>query len=104
MTDISFVAGDTQPSLYGTLTISGVAVNLAAATSVRFQMRQTIDRRFAVDAMATIVTPGTGAVRYDWAAGDLATAGQYVGRWEVHWSDDTIQHSDPTNGIVVAPA
>lgn len=104
MSDLEFVVGDTQPSIFGTLTINGVAVDLTSATSVNFQMRQSIDRRFSVDAGATIVDRPTGAVRYDWADGDLALAGDFVGRWQIAWNDGTIQHSDPTNGITVAPA
>jgi len=102
MSSLSFVLGDTQPSLFGTLTIAGVVVDLTNATNVNFQMRRTIDNRYTVDAVAAIVTPSAGAVRYDWEPGDLAVAGTYVGRWEILWSDSTIQHSDPVNGIEVA--
>ena len=101
---LSFVAGDTQPSLLGTLTINGVAVNLTSASGVDFQMRQAIDRRFTVNSRAVIVSAATGSVRYDWAAGDLALPGDFVGRWRINWSDGSTQHSDPTNGITVEPA
>jgi hypothetical protein len=101
---LDFVAGDNQPSLFGTLTIGGVVVDLTSATSVDFQMRLAMDRRFLVDAPADIITAAEGTVRYDWADGDLATPGDCVGRWQINWSDGSTQHSDPVNGITVSPA
>lgn len=103
MSDLTFVQSDDAPSVSGILTdAAGVAINLTTATSVRFQMRLLTDYRFTVDALATVVSPATGSVRYDWAAGDLVTAGDYEMRWRILWGDGSIQHSDPANTITVA--
>jgi hypothetical protein len=103
LSDLSFIQNDTAPSIFGTLAINGVAVNLTSASGVKFQMRLATDRRFTVDAAAVVVTPAAGAVRYDWAAGDLATAGDYVARWQVTFGDGSIQHSEPENTITIDP-
>jgi hypothetical protein len=98
----SVVSTATAPSLFGTLTHSdGTAFDLTTAVAVRFQMRSSIDRRFSVDAVATIVTPATGAVRYDWLAGDLATPGDFYSRWRIEWNDGSIEYTDPENSLTV---
>jgi len=101
--DLVFTQFDTQPSIFGTLTISGTAVDLTGALGVRFQMRLATDRRLLVDSAAVVTNAAAGAVRYDWAAGDLATAGDCVSRWEVTFSDGSKEHSEPENTITVEP-
>lgn len=103
MSDLTFVQFDTSPSVFGTLAVDGVALNLSGST-VRFQMRLVGEARYTVDAAASIVTPAAGTVRYDWAAGDLAVPGEYVARWQVTYGDTTVQHSEPENTITVDPA
>ena len=102
MSDLSFVAGDTAPSITGTLTNISEA-DLTAAT-VRFQMRLTTEYRYTVDGVATLVSAAAGTVRYDWVAGDLDTPGDYVSRWLVTFADTTIEHSLPANTITVENA
>lgn len=102
MSDLSFVAGDMQPSIYGTLTNIEEA-DLAAA-DVRFQMRLTTEFRYRVDGEATLVSAADKEVRYDWAEGDLTEPGDYVSRWLVIFSDTTTEHSLPANTITVEPA
>ena len=103
MSDLTFVQSDDAPSISGALTdAAGAAINLTTAASVRFQMRLLTDLRFTVDAAAVIVSAAAGTVRYDWAAGDLATAGEYEARWRIIWGDGSVQHSDPANTITVA--
>lgn len=102
MSDLSFIRADTAPSVFGTLAVGGVAVNLTGAT-VKFQMRRATDYRLAVNAAATVVSPSAGTVRYDWAVGDLAIPGEYISRWQVTFSDTTVQHSEPENTITVDP-
>lgn len=101
MADLTLVASDTAPSVFGTITdVDGNPRNLTDAT-VRFQMRLAMDRRFTVDASAVVVTALEGRVRYDWQAGDLATAGDYVSRWRITYQDGSIEHTEPENTISV---
>jgi len=102
MSDLTFVQRDTAPSIFGALKINDVAVNLAGA-SVKFQMRPVADLRFTVDASAVVVSAPAGTVRYDWKAGDLSKPGEYVCRWRVTFSDNTVQHSEPENTITIDP-
>ena len=103
MADVTLVQGDTQPSIYGTLTVGGMVLDLTGAT-VKFQMRLTSEYRYLVDAAATVLSPTAGTVRYDWSDGDLATPGDYIARWEVVFADSTVQHSEPENTITVEAA
>lgn len=104
MSDLTFIAGDTGPAVFGTLAINGTAVNLATADEVRFQMRRVGEFRFTVDAVATVLVPAAGTVMYDWAEGDLAVAGDYVSRWEITFNDTSVQHTEPENTITVEAA
>lgn len=102
MSDLGLVQGDTAPSVFGHLTnTDGTDKNLTGST-VRFQMRSAIDRRFVVNAIAVIVDATTGSVRYDWQAGDLAEVGEFVTRWQITYSDNTVEHTDPENTLTVA--
>jgi hypothetical protein len=102
--DLIFTQGDTAPSVFGALTnADGTPFDLTDAT-VRFQMREAIDRRFSVDSAAVIVDdPTAGNVRYDWAEGDLATAGDFVSHWRILFTDTSIEHTIPANTITVQP-
>jgi hypothetical protein len=104
--DLTMVVGATQPSIFATLTKStdGAIQDLTSATGVDFVMRLLIDRRFSVDAPATIISPTAGTVRYDWAVGDLSDAGDFEMRWRITWSDTTVEYSDPINTITVEAA
>lgn len=104
MADLTFVAGDTAPAVFGTLTVGSAVLNLTAAQEVRFQLRSTVDRRYAVDAVAVIVTAASGAVRYDIQPGDLSIPGDYLARWRVLWNDDSVQHTEPENTVTIDPA
>ena len=102
MTTLSFVAGDTQPSITGTLTNISAA-DLSTAT-VKFQMRLTTEFRYRVDGTATVVSAAAGTVRYDWAVGDLDEPGDYASRWLITFADNTEEHSQPANTITVEPS
>ena len=102
MSDLSLPAGDTAPVLVGTITnADGTAYDLTGCT-VRFQMRLSTDFRFTVDASAAITSATGGLVQYTWMSGDLATPGDYVSRWQIYrTSDGTVEHTTPSNSIVV---
>lgn len=104
MSDLTFTAGDTAPSIFGALTIDTAAANLTGASGIRFRMRQAIDRRFKVDGAGEIVSATEGSVRYDLAATDMDTPGEYVARWWIEWADGTGQYSDQENTITIEPA
>lgn len=75
--------GTRSPSLTDTLTVDGAAFDLTGST-VKFKMRAVGSDVLKVNATATVVAPATaGTVRYDWAALDVDTAGDYLGWWEV---------------------
>lgn len=82
--------GNRSPSLYGTILIDGSPVNLTGST-VKLQMRQVASATLVVDTAAVIVSAPAGTVRYDWATGDVATAGDYVAWWRVTSSGGLIQ-------------
>lgn len=71
-----------QPPLTGQILTDGLPVNLTGAT-VKLQMRAVNSSTLKVDAAATIDTPASGLVHYDWAALDVDTAGYYVAWWRV---------------------
>ena len=84
-----FVTGDTGPDMEATLhelLDSADIEDLNSVTEVRFQMRKDNDRRYTVDAVATIVDPDTGAVRYSWAANDLSVKGTYKAQWQLTYA------------------
>lgn len=75
--------GDRNPSITETITVDGEPFDLSAST-VTFNMREVGTDTLTIDAAsATIVTAPSGSVRYDWASGDVDTAGTYLIWWEV---------------------
>jgi hypothetical protein len=99
---LTFVQGDNRPNLIGTLTYptTGDPVDLTGCTVV-FQMRKENDRRYTVNALATVISPLTGQVRYDWSANDLAVPGEYQAQFEITFGDATHQTSDPPETLIV---
>lgn len=89
---LEFVVGDTAPAINGTIRVSETeaAVDLSGC-EVRFQMRKADDRRFTVNAAATITDGPGGLVVYSWAANDLSVPGTYLVQWEVTYNDDRVQ-------------
>lgn len=76
--DFTIKANDRLPSIQATL-----SADLTTATGVKFIMKAATGNTVKVNAAATIVTPASGIVRYDWLAVDTATPGSYLGEWEV---------------------
>jgi hypothetical protein len=98
---LTFVQGDTAPAITATIThdSDGSPVNLTGGI-VKFQMRKEDDRRFTVNAVATIVSPTAGTVSYSWGPNDLAVVGTYLVQWEVTYPDTRIQTTSPGEVVV----
>lgn len=84
--DFTIKANDRLPSIQATLSSGGSALDLTTATAVKFIMKTSTGSTIRVNATATIVTPTSGVVRYDWLAVDTATPGDYVAEWEITWT------------------
>lgn len=76
--------GNRNPSITENIVdTAGAPIDLTGAT-VKFKMRAVGSSTLKVNASATIVgSPTLGNVRYDWAAPDVDTAGDYLAWWEV---------------------
>jgi hypothetical protein len=96
---IEHYKGNRSPSLSDTITVDGVAFDLTGS-SVKFKMRPENSSTLKVDAAAIVTSTTNGTVRYDWAANDVDTAGEYVGWWEVTLPSAKTQDS-PEFGIVM---
>ena len=97
--DFYMKVNDTWPALQITMTYNDgtTAVNLTGGTC-RFLMKS-LDGAVAVSQTATIVTPASGIVRYDWVAADTATEGEYHAEFEATLAAGGIV-SAPTNGYI----
>lgn len=100
---LTFVQGDTAPDIETVIHEEDTPANIVNLTNctVRFQMRRPDDRRFTVNAVATITNAGAGACRYTWGANDLAVPGEYQIQWEVTYQGGKIQTTAPTETITI---
>ena len=88
-----WVQGDRDPDITATIRDQAdpmAPVNLTGGT-VRFQMRKHDDRRYTVNAPATVVDAPLGKVSYAWGPNDLGVPGDYDVQWEVTWPDSKPQ-------------
>jgi len=99
-------AGDTSPAIQGTLERpAGTPINLTGA-SVVFVMRKRGADVDTVNAAASLVTPASGVVKYEWQTGDTDDAGTYDAEWKVTFADGTIERVPNTKAqsIKVVPS
>lgn len=103
MADLEVTQGDNKPDVVGTLTdrITGDPLDLTDADDVFFRMRKSDDKRWTVNAAATITDAVNGLVTYSWGANDLANDGEYEAYFHVVWADTTKQSTVPPNTILV---
>lgn len=97
---ITVFQGATSPSLATQITVAGKVFDLTGYT-VRFRMRAWNGSATVVDAAATIDTPTTGSVHYDWAAGDTANVGGFMGWWHIAASVGSKNFDTPEFPIVI---
>lgn len=103
MSDFFLKVGNTKPSIVATLTIGGAPIGSLVGATVRFRMRDLngVPGIYKVDAVAVIVDPATCAVRYDWVAADVDTAGTWVAEWQVAYADTSEQTVPNANCQIV---
>lgn len=82
MAPITHFLNNRSPSLTDVITVNGSPFDLTAST-VKLKMRLDTASTFKVNAAATITNAVAGAVQYDWAGGDVDTAGDYLFYWEI---------------------
>lgn len=90
---LTIFKGNRLPSLTDTIKSGGVAVDLTSST-VKLRMRLATSATLKVDTAAVIVTPLAGTVRYDWAAIDVDTAGEYMAWWQITTAGKTQETSE----------
>ena len=90
---LTFVQGDTAPDITAILheEDDATAVLDLTGASVRFQMRKSDDRRYRVNAAATVTDAVNGRVSYSWGANDLAQSGTFIVQWEVTYPGGRVQ-------------
>lgn len=88
--DFFIKSGDTQPPIEAILEDSLGPINLSGAI-VRWKMRlQGTLTPLKVNALATVVAPLIGSVRYAWTQPDTDTPGIYEGEWEVTFANSSV--------------
>lgn len=98
----SIKKSDRGPSLPFQFTLSdGTAIDLSGYSGVKFAMVSSANPKATpkVNATAAVVDAITGLVRYDWAAGDLDTPGEYFGEFQASGSSGS-PLTCPGNGYI----
>lgn len=101
---MSFVQGDTAPDITAIIHLEDdpeVALDLTGCT-IRFQMRKQEDRRYQVNAAASIVDAELGSVAYAWSNNDLSVPGDYLAQFEITYSTGRVQTTQPPVDLTVS--
>lgn len=94
---LNFTQGDTAPNLDGVIHLEEAPETTTDLTdcAVRFQMRKPEDRRYQVNALATVVDAPLGTVSYEWGPNDLAVPGTYLAQFEITYLGGRVQTTYP---------
>jgi len=77
----------------------GNAYDLTSVFSVRFLMYD-LDGVQKVDAAGSVESPATaGIIKYEWAAADVDTAGNYNAEFDLDWGSGVVM-TLPSNGLI----
>ena len=100
---LNFVQGDTAPDITSIIHEEDDLSSIIDLTScsVRFQMKQPADKRYHVNAAATILDAGAGSVSYSWGPNDLSVPGTYNVQWEITYPGGRIQTTSPEVQVTV---
>lgn len=102
MSDIELVQGDFGLPIKGQiLKVDNTPRPLDTADEVRFQMRKVDDKRYTIDAIATVTSETEGRVEYELAEKDLSVPGEYIAQWQVSYVDGSEQTTTPANTVTV---
>jgi hypothetical protein len=86
--DLTVKQHDTFPPLVANLRDANGAVDLSAATQVKFlASNQTV----TISGLCTVTSAVNGEVTYNWATGDTGNTGIYNVEFEVTWTGGGIQ-------------
>jgi hypothetical protein len=83
--------GDTSPDFVADLKHPDKSVVVLTGATVKFHMRSSRRGSTPVVGNASIVNDLTGTVKYEWAASDTASTGDYEVEFEVTFADGKIE-------------
>lgn len=72
---------------------SGTVVPVTGATNILFEMltQDKVTQKVNNNSNTSIIDGPNGIIRYDWQTGDTDTAGTFLSRFKVTFSDGTIE-------------
>lgn len=92
METIKITRTDRAPSIAATLKQAGTAIDLTGCTVTIFVRNRNTQVLEINGGAVTLVTPASGTVRYDWASGDVDTAGEYDLQWKITLPSGKVTH------------
>lgn len=100
---LTFVQGDTAPDITAVIHEEEDPTQLIDLTdsTVRFQMRRGDDKRYQVNAAATVTDALAGEVSYSWGPNDLSVPGTFFVQWEIQYPGGRVQTTSPEVQVTV---